>query len=341
MFVVTFQKSRKMALEYNILGSISKGKDSIKTFLEGAGNKDVVFNIASEGGSILEGLAIAGMIAEYAGNTTSKGIGVVASAATIIMLAADKKLMTKNSFFMIHNSSAAIDGNATELGKTKELLEKVDEQMLAIYVAQLASKGKLIDGSYDKTAKKIKEMMNAETWMTAEEAKDMGFIDEIVENTNALTMNPFQDMQYSNIAAQYKNIPDQIKNSFTMEKENKKSLIQQIASIFGFKAEITEAATVESTQVETVETAQVETIEQEAINHVSDELSKQQELEERLSRIEQQIAEKTAALENLEAEILAKSTATYKAEPTGTKVSAKYTQDTIAKANAFIKSIMK
>ncbi len=326
-----------MALEYNILGSIAKGKDTIQNFLNGAGRQDVVFNIASEGGSIFEGLAIAGIISEYAGQSTAKGIGIVASAATVIMLAADKKEMTKNSFFMIHNSSAAVDGNATELERTKELLEKVDEQMAAIYVSQIASKGKLIDGSFDKTSKKVKEMMDKETWLTAEEAKDMGFIDEVVENTNALTMNPFQNMQ--NIAAQFKNVPTEIKNHFKMEKENKKSIIQQIAHMFGFKAEISESGTEVST--ETV-TDQVAPIAEPISDTISPEQARIAEMEEKLSKIEQQIAEKTSALENLEAEILAKSTATYKAEVSSEKkVSSKYTQETIAKANAFIKSIMK
>ncbi len=328
-----------MALEYNILGSIAKGKDTIKNFLKDAGRQDVVFNIASEGGSIFEGLAIAGIISEYTGQSTAKGIGIVASAATVIMLAADKKEMTKNSFFMIHNSSAAVDGNATELERTKELLEKVDEQMAAIYVSQIASKGKLIDGSYDKTSKKVKEMMDKETWLTAEEAKDMGFIDEVVENTNALTMNPFQNMQYQNIAAQFKNIPTEIKNQFTMEKESKKSIIQQIAHMFGFKAEISESGTEVST--ETV-TDQVAPIAEPISDTISPDQARIAEMEEKLSKIEQQIAEKTSALENLEAEILAKSTATYKAEVSSEKkVSSKYPQETIAKANAFIKSIMK
>lgn len=332
-----------MALEYNILGSIAKGKDTIKNFLKDAGRQDVVFNIASEGGSIFEGLAIAGIISEYAGQSTAKGIGIVASAATVIMLAADKKEMTKNSFFMIHNSSAAVDGNATELEKTKELLEKVDEQMAAIYVSQIASKGKLIDGSFDKTSKKVKEMMEKETWLTAEEAKDMGFIDEVVENTNALTMNPFQNMQ--NIAAQFKNVPTEIKNHFKMEKENKKSIIQQIAHMFGFKAEISESVADSSTEAVTVTESIAEPVAPVA-EPISDTISPEQariaEMEEKLSRMEQQIAEKTSALENLEAEILAKSTATYKAEVASEKkVSSKYTQETIAKANAFIKSIMK
>lgn len=331
-----------MALEYNILGSIAKGKDSIQNFLKDAGRQDVVFNIASEGGSIFEGLAIAGIISEYAGQSTAKGIGIVASAATVIMLAADKKQMTKNSFFMIHNSSAAVDGNATELERTKELLEKVDEQMAAIYVSQIASKGKLIDGSYDKTSKKVKEMMDKETWLTAEEAKDMGFIDEVVENTNALTMNPFLNMQYDKIAAQFKNVPTEIKNHFTMEKENKKSIIQQIAHMFGFKAEISESGTESVATSETVTETVTETIAEPVTDTISPEQAKIAEMEEKLSRIEQQIAEKTSALENLEAEILAKSTATYKAEVASEKkVSSKYTQETIAKANAFIKSIMK
>ena len=199
----------------------------------------------------------------------------------------------------------------------------------------------MIDGSYDKTSKKVKEMMDKETWLTAEEAKDMGFIDEVVENTNALTQNPFQNMQYQNIAAQFKNIPTEIKNHFTMEKENKKSIIQQIANMFGFKAEISESGTESVTVTESI-AEPVAPVAEPISDTISPEQAKIAEMEEKLSKIEQQIVEKTSALENLEAEILAKSTATYKAEVSSEKkVSSKYTQETIAKANAFIKSIMK
>jgi ATP-dependent protease ClpP protease subunit len=338
-----------MALEYNILGNIKKDKFPIKTFLEGAGLQDVVFNIASEGGSIFEGLTMAGIISEYKGKSTAKGIGVVASAATVVMLAADKKVMTPNSFFMIHNSSAEVDGNAAKLEQTKELLEKVDEQMLSIYVAQLASKGKLIDGSFEKTRKKVKEMMDAETWLTSQEAKDMGFIDEIVENTSAMTMNPFENMQQLQmIAAHYKNVPEQLKNQFKVEKESKKTLIQQIASLFGFKAEISDEIAPESAPDITAPVAPVAPESAENGNPApsdakTPEQLKKEEFDLELAKVEQLIAEKQKALETLDAEILAKSTASYKSESTDKKIEAgsKYTQETIIKANAFMKSIMK
>jgi len=171
--------------ELNIFGTIgskdTETKDTVKKALNEAGGQDVLINISSSGGSIIEGMAISEMIALYSGKTTTRGIGIVASAATIILMAGKKKEMTKNSFFMMHNSWGGVEGNVFELEKTIELLRMFDEQMAAIYTAQLESKGKLIGGDKEKTLEEVKKMMAAETWLTADQALEMGFIDSIIE----------------------------------------------------------------------------------------------------------------------------------------------------------------
>ena len=226
--------------QIDIIGAIDSYSDAnannLRAQLETANGGDVTLNIASEGGSYFEGLTMASMISTYKGKTTAKGIGIVASAATVVFLAADEKILTKNSFFMIHSAWAGAEGNAKEISKTVELLSKVDEQMVNIYTAQMESKGKLINNSIEETKAYVKEMMQAETWLSAEEAVDYGFADYIMDEAQIQDYNTYAAViNKVRAESKFKNIP-KIKNSMN----DKKSLLQSIASVFGFKAEIVE-----------------------------------------------------------------------------------------------------
>jgi len=321
--------------ELNIFGTIgskdTETKDTVKKALNEAGGQDVLINISSSGGSIIEGMAISEMIALYSGKTTTRGIGIVASAATIILMAGKKKEMTKNSFFMMHNSWGGVEGNVFELEKTIELLRMFDEQMAAIYTAQLESKGKLIGGSKDKTLEEVKKMMSAETWLTAEEALEMGFIDSIVEEKKE--EHSIYEETYAMIRAEakFKNIPNQIKNSMQVEK---KTFLQQLANMFGFKAEITE---------QEVETAPV--VEEKAEEPVIDAKEEAKsddtaELEAKIDALDKQLEEKQLKLEALEAEIQAKIS--YKSDVKAEKTAEiGFTQDQIVQASKFINSLIK
>ena len=321
--------------ELNIFGTIgskdTETKDTVKKALNDAGGQDVLINISSSGGSIIEGMAISEMIALYSGRTTTRGIGIVASAATIILMAGKKKEMTKNSFFMMHNSWGGVEGNVFELEKTIELLRMFDEQMAAIYTAQLESKGKLIGGSKEKTLEEIKKMMAAETWLTADQALEMGFIDIIIEEKD--DEHHIYEETYAMIRAEakFKNIPNQIKNSMQVEK---KTFLQQLAAMFGFKAEITE------NEVETAPV--VEEKAEEPVIEAKEEVKSDDkaELEAKIDALDKQLEEKQLKLEALEAEIQAKIS--YKSDVKAEKTAEiGFTQDQIVQASKFINSLIK
>jgi hypothetical protein len=276
-------------------------------------------------------MAISEMIALYAGKTTTRGIGIVASAATIILMAGKRKEMTKNSFFMMHNSWGGVEGNVFELEKTIELLRMFDEQMAAIYTAQLESKGKLIGGDKEKTLEEIKKMMAAETWLTADQALEMGFIDIIIEEKD--DEHHIYEETYAMIRAEakFKNIPNQIKNSMQVEK---KTFLQQLANMFGFKAEITENE-VDPTPV-------VEEKAEEPAVEVKEEVKTDDnaELEAKIEALDKQLEEKQLKLEALEAEIQAKIS--YKSDVKAEKTAEiGFTQDQILQASKFINSLIK
>lgn len=321
--------------EMNIFGVIggkdTETKDTVKKQLKDAGGQDVLINISSSGGSIVEGMAISEMIALYHGKSTTRGIGIVASAATIILMAGKKKEMTKNSFFMIHNSWGGVEGNANDLEKTVMLLKMFDDQMAQIYTAQLESKGKLMYDDKDKTLEEIKKMMAAETWLTAEEALDMGFIDIIVEENK--DEHKIYEETYAMIRAEarFKNIPNKIKNSMQVEK---KTFLQQLAAMFGFKAEITENEVDEAPVAE-------DKAEEPAVVVKDDVKSDDKaELEAKIDALDKQLEEKQFKLEALEAEILAKMS--YKSDVKAEKTAEiGFTQDQIIQASKFINSLIK
>lgn len=176
------EKESKAMAKFNIdiLGEISESVNSynsVRSKINDAKGEEINLVISSGGGSVTEGMGIADLIANYPNETTATGIGLVASIATVVLLSADKVKMTENAFLMIHRPWSYTMGNADELEATAELLDKMEAKLLDIYTASVYKR----KGSKVNLDKKITEMMAAETWMTAQEALEFGFIDEIVK----------------------------------------------------------------------------------------------------------------------------------------------------------------
>lgn len=142
-----------------------------------AGGDSLTIRISSPGGSVLEGFAIMDALAAYPGEVTTFGVGYVASIASVILLAGDKVKMAENAFLMVHNPWSYMEGDADELRKQADILEKMEMQIADVYAQSIAKrKGK----SYKSALALALQYMEAETWFTAEEALKAGFIDEVV-----------------------------------------------------------------------------------------------------------------------------------------------------------------
>lgn len=135
-------------------------------------SKPLDIYINSPGGSVSSALAINGILSTHKAGITIHVTGLAASAATLITsLKNAKTVISKGSLFMIHNPLCGAYGNKDDLQKNIEILEKCAESMRSIYV--------------DKTGLKdeeIKKLMDEETWLTAEEAVEYGFADELDES---------------------------------------------------------------------------------------------------------------------------------------------------------------
>lgn len=131
---------------------------------------DVVhLRINSPGGDVMDGRAMATAIAQYPGKVISHIDGLAASAATYVAIAASEVEISEGAFFMIHNAWAVAIGNKASMTEMAALLDKVDGTIIADYKRKTG-----------KDEAQIVSWMGAETWFTAQEAVDHGFVDRIV-----------------------------------------------------------------------------------------------------------------------------------------------------------------
>lgn len=131
--------------------------------------------INSPGGDVFEGRAIMAALGRFQGKTVAHIDSLCASAATSIALACNEIRMSDGAFFMIHNASGLVWGDKSAMRETADLLEKVEGSIVADYTKKTG-----------KDEEKVRAWMDAETWFTASEAKEEGFIDSIVTgNTKA------------------------------------------------------------------------------------------------------------------------------------------------------------
>ena len=222
------EKESKAMAKFNIdiLGEISESVNSynaVQREISNAKGKELNLVISSGGGSVTEGMAIADLIANYPEETTATGIGLVASIATVVLMSADKVKMTENAFMMIHRPWSYTMGNADELEATAELLDKMEAKLLDIYTASVIKR----KGSQDNLENKITEMMAAETWLTAQEALEFGFIDEIVKvGEKNIDLLPLQ-----NSLSKFMNVPAALLTNIKKDDDMGNSILEKIKSL--------------------------------------------------------------------------------------------------------------
>lgn len=144
---------------------------SFKADLDGLGDiKELRVYINSDGGDVFAGQAIHSMLKRHKAKVVVYVDGLAASIASVIAMAGDVIRMPRNAMMMIHRAWTIALGNAAEFRKMADDLAKIDESIIAAYQEK---------SGMDKD--RIIEMLDAETWMTAEDAIEYGFADEIEE----------------------------------------------------------------------------------------------------------------------------------------------------------------
>ena len=131
-------------------------------------------HINSPGGDVFEGRAIMAALAAFRGKTVAKIDSLCASAATSIALACNEIEMSDGAFFMIHNAIIMAWGDKTVLRETADVLEKIEGAIVNDYTSRTG-----------KDEQEIRDLMQAETWFTAKEALDFGFVDRVTDKSVA------------------------------------------------------------------------------------------------------------------------------------------------------------
>lgn len=161
-------------LLYGTIGSGTWWGDEVtpKQFredLEALGDVDEIrVFINSDGGDMFAGQAIHSMLKRHKAKVTVYVDGLAASIASVVAMAGDTVYMPKNAMMMIHNPWTIAVGNADDFRKLADDMDKIRESLIVAYREKSGLE-----------REKIIEMMDAETWMTAEEAVELGFADEI------------------------------------------------------------------------------------------------------------------------------------------------------------------
>ena len=150
---------------------------------------DVIhLRINSPGGDVFDARAMATALKEHKAKVISHIDGLAASAATYIALAADEVRMSDGAFFMIHKGWTITLGNADELRGTADLLDKVDLAIANDYARKTAIE-----------TDQLLSWMSEEKWMDATEAKELGFVDEVVGGESV--QNSFDLTVYDKVPA--------------------------------------------------------------------------------------------------------------------------------------------
>ncbi len=134
-----------------------------------SGAGDITVWINSPGGDCVAAAQIYNMLSNYKGKVTVKIDGIAASAASVIAMAGDTVLVSPVSMFMIHNPATMAWGDHTEMQKAMDMLSEVKESIINAYVLKTGL-----------SRPKLSHLMDAETWMDANKAVELGFADDIM-----------------------------------------------------------------------------------------------------------------------------------------------------------------
>lgn len=161
---------------YDWLGLESTSPKKIIKALQEAGGEDVEIYINSPGGSVFAGSEIYTELRNYSGRKVIKITGIAASAASVIAQAGECEI-SPTGMFMIHNVKTSASGDYRDMDNTGDALRAANQSIMNAYI--------------DKTgmdAEILQDLMDRETYLSAQQAVDHGFVDKIMFSDNAIPM---------------------------------------------------------------------------------------------------------------------------------------------------------
>ena len=139
--------------------------------LKAVNSDHINVHINSYGGDVAEGLAIYNVLRNHAAHITTICDGFACSAASVVFMAGDDRIMSPASLLMIHNAWTAAVGNADELRKAADDIETITQASVAAYMEHATI-----------PEEEVKKLMDAETWILPADAVEMGFATAVAES---------------------------------------------------------------------------------------------------------------------------------------------------------------
>lgn len=180
--------------------------------------------VNSPGGSVFEGIAIGNMLKRHKARTIAHVDALAASIASNIVACCDEVRMPSNAMLMIHNAMTGVFGNTNELRKAADDLDRINGMQIETYLSKINGK---------TTQEEIQQMMDEETWLSAQQAYDIGLCD-VVEGANKAVACLSNEQ-----TKQFKNLPQallQPKHDTLTQEERQNILAGSIANLIYLKS---------------------------------------------------------------------------------------------------------
>mgnify|MGYP001744021237 FL=1 len=157
---------------YDEIGFWGVSAASFAQDLKDCGNnlKQINLHIHSPGGDVFDGIAIYNLLKNHPANVTVYIDGLAASMASVIAMAGNDVIMPENAMMMIHKPWGIQGGDAEDMRKYADLLDKVENTLIPAYASKTG-----------KTPEELAEMLSAETWLNGKECVEQGFADKLAE----------------------------------------------------------------------------------------------------------------------------------------------------------------
>ena len=157
---------------YDEIGYWGITAKSFSKDLKALGNnlKQINLHIHSPGGDVFDGIAIYNLLKNHPANVTVYIDGLAASMASVIAMAGNEVIMPENAMMMIHKPWGIQGGDADDMRKYADLLDKVENTLIPAYASKTG-----------KTPEELAEMLSAETWLNGKECVEQGFADKLAE----------------------------------------------------------------------------------------------------------------------------------------------------------------
>lgn len=219
---LVFQKAENGTDELLIYGDIRKkdiydqwfgddetrvGSFDFKAELDKIESKKLTVRINSYGGEVAEGMAIYNLLNDFNGEVETIVDGWACSAASVIFMAGKKRIVPESGLLMIHNAWSSARGDSNAMRKFAEDLEKITQPTVNIFASKTGLPKNL-----------IKEMMDRETWITSQEALEMGFATGVVRD-NAI-LQSVENQHIHGLVMRMKEMEKQINNKKNSTEKN-------------------------------------------------------------------------------------------------------------------------